>query len=41
MGADQASAAARLAEVCPPTVRAALDHLHATATPAMSSAVGA
>ena len=29
MGADRASAAARLAEVCPPTVRAVLDHLHA------------
>ena len=28
MGADPASAAARLAEVCPPTVRAAIDHLH-------------
>jgi len=29
VGADQASAAARLAEVCPPTVRAVIDHLHA------------
>jgi tRNA nucleotidyltransferase (CCA-adding enzyme) len=29
MGADRGSAAARLAEVCPPPVRAVLDHLHA------------
>ena len=29
MAADQGSAAARLAEVCPPTVRAVIDHLHA------------
>ena len=29
MGADRGSAAARLAAVCPPPVRAVLDHLHA------------
>ena len=29
MGADRATAAARLAEVCPPSVRAVIDHLNA------------